>query len=210
MVPPRSKFDGPGWSNFHPALQIPVQWGKEKLHLLFDPLVVSILLCFCFVSGWFYSCSHVTKIKFHFTRKTSPQIGFHLKWLANQIWNIVLLKQKMLSCLSDFLEDMYPGKTQLFPKDPYEKHKQRLLVEVLCNKVYTSFAKLTYRICYYQDNFKCWCPFILTASLWYFFLIQRQHWKLQSFRAKSNPQFLLFKLCINLITSWLTKPKPIT
>lgn len=31
---------------------------------------------------------------------------------------------------------MYPGKTNLFPKDPFEKHKQRLLVEVLCNKVH--------------------------------------------------------------------------
>ena len=30
---------------------------------------------------------------------------------------------------------MYPEKTHLFPKDPFEKHKQRILVEVLGNKV---------------------------------------------------------------------------
>ena len=30
---------------------------------------------------------------------------------------------------------MYPEKAQLSPKDPYEKHKQRILVEVLGNKV---------------------------------------------------------------------------
>lgn len=41
----------------------------------------------------------------------------------------------------DFLEDMYPGKTNLFPKDPFEKHKQRLLVEVLCNKLTSAFYK---------------------------------------------------------------------
>lgn len=35
----------------------------------------------------------------------------------------------------EFLEDMYPEKAQLSPKDPYEKHKQRLLIEVLGNKV---------------------------------------------------------------------------
>ena len=36
---------------------------------------------------------------------------------------------------SEFLEDMYPEKAQLSPKDPFEKHKQRILVEVLGNKV---------------------------------------------------------------------------
>lgn len=50
-----------------------------------------------------------------------------------------VIYESVICC--DFLEDMYPGKTQLFPKDPYEKHKQRLLVEVLCNKITSAFYK---------------------------------------------------------------------
>lgn len=38
--------------------------------------------------------------------------------------------------LSEFLEDMFPEKAPLFPKDSFSKHKQRLLVEVLGNKVW--------------------------------------------------------------------------
>ena len=35
---------------------------------------------------------------------------------------------------SEYLEDLYP-EVALFPKDPFEKHRQRLLVETLGSKV---------------------------------------------------------------------------
>jgi len=41
----------------------------------------------------------------------------------------------------EFLEDMYPEKAPLFPKDSFSKHKQRLLVEVLGNKIIPAFYK---------------------------------------------------------------------
>lgn len=50
-----------------------------------------------------------------------------------------VLYESAICC--EFLEDMYPEKTQLSPKDPYEKHKQRLLIEVLGNKVSSAMYK---------------------------------------------------------------------
>lgn len=41
----------------------------------------------------------------------------------------------------EFLEDMFPEKAPLFPKDSFSKHKQRLLVEVLGNKIIPAFYK---------------------------------------------------------------------
>ena len=46
---------------------------------------------------------------------------------------------------------MYPEKAQLSPKDPYEKHKQRILVEVLGNKVSA----------WYKTDFGYLCPEII-------------------------------------------------
>lgn len=104
-------------SHFHPKLQIPVQWGEKNQCLLLDLYL------------FFFS-----------TQKTSTKTGYLFKWLATQTRKFIKYwsetENQVICHLSDFLEDMYPGKTNLFPKDPFEKHKQRLLVEVLCNKVH--------------------------------------------------------------------------
>ncbi|KAL9969296.1 hypothetical protein ACROYT_G021495 [Oculina patagonica] len=43
-----------------------------------------------------------------------------------------VISESAICC--EFLEDMYPEKAQLCPKDAFEKHKQRILVEVLGSK----------------------------------------------------------------------------
>ena len=37
--------------------------------------------------------------------------------------------------LSDYLEELYPDKAQLYPNDPFQKSKQRMLVETLGSAV---------------------------------------------------------------------------
>ena len=56
---------------------------------------------------------------------------------SKKIAGLSLFLHAILNILyfSEFLEDMYPEKVRLFPKDPFEKHRQRMLVEVLGNKV---------------------------------------------------------------------------
>ncbi|XP_078375297.1 glutathione S-transferase omega-1-like isoform X2 [Oculina patagonica] len=50
-----------------------------------------------------------------------------------------VISESAICC--EFLEDMYPEKAQLCPKDAFEKHKQRILVEVLGSKIIPAFYK---------------------------------------------------------------------
>lgn len=53
-----------------------------------------------------------------------------------------VLYESTICC--DYLEELYPDKAQLYPNDPFQKSKQRMLVETLGNALTSAYYKILF------------------------------------------------------------------